>query len=296
MKKYSYILPFLLSLVLTGCGENTANSSSEMPDSSPVAQEVTASPETDAPTEPPTNAPLAEGDINSVTFDEVGTEIASVINDDDTAVEGTLSIETIDGNNLLKFTDTSTTAENLETAVQKIRFNVGALLAPEQLSQVRSIAFDLYAEAKDNLFVNDDGDNMEVAGWIGGGGGSIVADGNWYGFADFSGSGLQEYNLKRSDACHVTFKFLLASSGKCWDETVEDVNFLVMRWGMQNISDIYIDNLTFFDEEGNSIPLTLSPVTDSEPEPHETDEISDSDPEIVENDETPEPATEEDEE
>ena len=202
----------------------------------------------------PTNAPMPQGDINSVTFDEVGAEIAEVVNDDDFTVKGTLSVETIDGNNVLKFTDMSTNAENLETSVQKIRFNVEMLLAPEQIAEVNSISFDLYVEAKDNLFVNDDGDNMEVAGWIGGGGGTVTADGTWYGFTDFSASGLQEYDLKRSDACHVTFRFLLASSGKCWNESVEDVNFLVMRWGMQNISDTYIDNLTFYDADGNSLP------------------------------------------
>ena len=253
MRKSLCLLPLLFSLLLSGCG-GTANF-----------------PNLSTPLE--TNAPMPQGDINSVTFDEIGTEIAEILNDDDFTVKGTLSIETIDGNRLLKFTDTSTTAENLETAVQKIRFNVGMLLAPEQLSQVNSITLDLYAEAKDNLFVNDDGDNMEVAGWIGGGGGTVTADGTWYGFTDFSGTGLQEYNLKRSDACHVKFQFLLASSGKCWNETVEDVNFLLMRWGMQNISDIYIDNLTFYDVDGNSIPLTLS-NSSTTTEPTETKEVS----------------------
>lgn len=34
--------------------------------------------------------------------------------------------------------------------------------------------------------------------------------------------------------------------------------FQVMRWGMGNISDLYIDNITFYDADGNSIAPTLS--------------------------------------
>lgn len=102
----------------------------------------------------------------------------------------------------------------------------------------------------------------------------MCADGNWYSFADFSASGINEYDLERSDACHVEFKFLLAESGKKWDSSVEDVNFSVMRWGMQNLSDFYLDNITFYDQEGNPIPLNPSePETssDSDAEPSETE-------------------------
>lgn len=205
-----------------------------------------------------TNAPFPEADVNAVTFDEVGAEIAVLVADDETAADGTLTIETIDGNKLLKFTDTTTTAENLETSVQKIRFDVTHLLAPEQLELVNGIAFDVYAEAKDAVFVNDDGENVRVPGWIGGGGGTETCDGNWYGFADFSASGVNEYDLERSDGYHVTFKFLLAASGRRWDAEMTEPYFQLMRWGMQNISDLYIDNIVFLDDEGNSIPLTLS--------------------------------------
>ena len=75
----------------------------------------------------------------------------------------------------------------------------------------------------------------------------------------------------------MEFKFLLAESGKKWDSTVEDVNFSVMRWGMQNISDFYIDNITFYDIEGNAIPLNPS-----EPEAGETDAADASDTETSE--------------
>lgn len=264
MKKSIWTFLFLAAL-LTGCGGNT----SSVPDDSTPAE--TAAPkevetETEPETEPPTNAPFPEADANAVTFDEVGAEIAEVIVDDDTAVSGTLSIETVDGNAMLKFTDESTDADNLEDAVQKLRIDVTSLLAPEQLALVNRIEFDVYAQAKADVFINDDGENMFVPGWIGGGGGSETADGKWYGFADFSAAGINEYTMERSDACHVTFKFLLAASGRKWDETMTETYFQIMRWGMQNVSDLYIDNITFYGEDGASIPLTLSDTSAAEEE------------------------------
>ena len=37
---------------------------------------------------------------------------------------------------------------------------------------------------------------------------------------------------------------------------MEDANFLIMRWGIANESDMYIDNIVFYDEDGNSIPVS----------------------------------------
>ena len=252
------IFPLLLAglLTLTGCGGgagSTPDSTADAP-----AQEVTDAGE--APTEEavlPTQAPFAQADANAVTFDDGDCSFVSVVNDDDTAVDGSVSVQEVDGNAMLCFTDDVTTADTLEEAVQKMMISVDALLAPEDIARVRSVEFDIYGAAKDSLFVNDNGENVKVPGWIGGGGGTICADGDWYGFSDFSAAGINEYDLERSDACHVTFKFLLAASGKCWDGQ-SPANLQIMRWGMQNINDTYIDNITFFDEEGNSIPLTRS--------------------------------------
>ena len=38
-----------------------------------------------------------------------------------------------------------------------------------------------------------------------------------------------------------------------------------MRWGISNEADLYIDNLTFYDEDGNSIPIVNEPVESAEP-------------------------------
>ncbi len=279
MKK-CYLLSLLAAFLLVGCSQeknSSATPETDVPDASPV--EVTQA-ETEETLPPPTNAPFPEADPNAVTFDDGNFSFIAVVQDDDTAVDGSLSVETIDGNAMLKFTDNSTTAENLDTAVQKIRVSVGQLLREDQFESVAKIGFDLYAQAKSDLFLNDDGEYCQVPGWIGGGGGTMCADGNWYSFADFSASGINEYDLERSDACHVEFKFLLAESGKKWDSSVEDVNFSIMRWGMQNLSDLYLDNITFYDSEGNAIPLNPSvpesdKTQDSTETEQETAEISD---------------------
>lgn len=269
MKKIVFYL-LLSALFLTGCSQNPAVSS-QTPAEDTVSEVTETQTEETLPL--PTHAAFPEADPNAVTFDDGNFSFASVVNDDDTAAEGELSVEMVDNNAMLKFTDNSTTVDNLDTAVQKIRISVGQLLRPDQLESVYSIGFDCYAQAKSDLFLSDDGIYRTVPGWIGGGGGTMCADGNWYSFADFSSSGINEYDLERSDACHVEFKFLLAESGKKWDSTVEDVNFSVMRWGMQNISDFYLDNITFYDIEGNAIPLNPSAP---ETTPEETEQSEDT--------------------
>ena len=37
---------------------------------------------------------------------------------------------------------------------------------------------------------------------------------------------------------------------------------MVMRWGIPNQADLYIDNITFYDADGKSIPLVYTPGAD----------------------------------
>lgn len=247
-----------MALSVTACGGETdskTDSTASETDASSAAEATEAETEEEVI---PTHAAFPEADVNAVTFDDGNFAFATIICDDDTSADGTLSVEELDGNPMLKYTDATTTADNMAEMVQKVSISVSQLLAPEQLELVNSIGFEMYAAAESDAFVNDDGENVKVPGWIGGGGGTVAADGKWYSFADFAASGINEYEMERSDACHVEFKFLLASAGKKWDATVEDPNFLIMRWGMQNLSSMYIDNITFYDADGNSIPLTPS--------------------------------------
>ena len=37
-----------------------------------------------------------------------------------------------------------------------------------------------------------------------------------------------------------------------------------MRWSIPNQADVYLDNITFYDEDGNSIPIVYKPGETSE--------------------------------
>ena len=201
------------------------------------------------------NIPEQASDPNTVTFDDGDFSFASVINDDDSS-HGELSVVKVLGNNMLKFTDDMTVP--LDEKVQKICINAVDLIGIENVSKVRSIEFDAYADAISDQYINSDGVNMQVAGTICIGGGSAISIedkngyGKWYDFAEVQGG---EYNLQMSGAVHGVFKFLLADTGFCWDEKMTDANFLIMRWGSENLSNLYIDNITFFDKNHNSIPI-----------------------------------------
>lgn len=274
MKKTLVLLSVLTAMLLsvTACGgdsNSTAETEAPTTQATEAPEEVTTEAPTEAETEPPTNAPFAEADPNAVTFDDGNFDFASIVCDDDGSADGTLSVEVVDGNSMLKYTDTKTTAENLGTLVQKISIDVSKLLTPEQYAEVSSISFDILGTAEADLLVGETGENLKVPGWIGGGGGSVTMDDKWYGFADYSASEINEYVLERSDAYRVNFKFLLASGGKRWDAAMEAPNFLIMRWGIQNLSNTYIDNITFYDADGNSLPLSGYGVSDDEGEPAE---------------------------
>lgn len=189
-------------------------------------------------------------DPNGITFDDGDISFASLQTDDPDSAKGEISVEEVNGNPMLKFTDSGTNFE--DGTVQKIIFDAAKLLSPENLPEVRTVEMDVYADALSDKFVSDDGDNLKVPGWIGGGGGANVSGDVWYEFGAWEGG---EYNFEMSGPIHIEMKFLLAPSGKIWDGEMKEAVFQVMRWGAQNEGNFYVDNIIFKDGEGNSLPI-----------------------------------------
>ena len=249
------ILPFVLAACASCSSKNEPYESTAKDDNSTIRTETATEPVTEEELIPP--VPVEASDPNAVTFDNDDISFASIINDDKQSASGSLSVEEVMGNKMLKFTDDMSVP--VEGKVQKVSINAAKLLGVENLSKVRSIHLDVYADAVEEHYVSQlTGEISKVPGTICGGGGTVTAaldseeNNKWYNFSEFEGG---EYNFEMSGAVHVEFKFLLADGGLCWDETMEDANFLVMRWGSENESNLYIDNIVFCDEDGNSIPL-----------------------------------------
>lgn len=201
-------------------------------------------------------SPAESPDPNAVTFDDDDFSFVSIQDQDIDSAQGTLEIAEIQGNKMLKFNDDFSV--EAKGKVQKIIINAAMLIGTENLPKVRSIEFDMYADAETDSYINQDGENVKVPGTINGGGGTVTArtdsegNGRWYDFAEFEGG---EYNFDMSGAVHAEFKFLLSAGGLCWSSEMEDANFLIMRWGSENDSNLYIDNIVFYDENDQSIPL-----------------------------------------
>ncbi len=250
-------LAFSLAACTYSCGSGDSSSAQSKEPTSTGTLDTTEQ-NTEETTEnlrtPP--VPTEADDPNAVTFDDGDFSFAKLISDDTKSASGELMIAEVQGNKMLCFKDNMKVPQ--EGKVQKIAIQAAQLIGQENLGKVRKICFDVYADATAPNYENLAGEHVQVPGTICGGGGTVVAlkdkdgKGKWCDFAEFQGG---EYDFDFSGAVHGEFKFLLADSGECWDDTMDDANFLIMRWGVENDSNLYIDNIVFYDEEGKSIPI-----------------------------------------
>ena len=241
-----------IAAAMTGCAGSDKDEKTENKESTTAASTTasTAEETTEPSTEPEPPHPVDCDDPNAITFDDGDFSFASVNEDDVDSAKGTLEIAEVEGNKMLRFKDSGTNFA--DGTVQKIKIDAVKLLSPENLAKVRSIELDVYADATAEDYENEDGEKLKAPGWIGGGGGANVAGDKWCEFKEWSGG---EYNFEMSGASHVTFKFLLADSGECWDESMDEAVMQIMRWGAQNEGNMYIDNIVFLDSDGKSLPI-----------------------------------------
>lgn len=244
-----------ITATLFGCSGSQSSepeNDSSIADETNAPQPVTQGEEVTEPLPDPP-VPVECSDPNGITFDDDDFSFAVIKADDPDSAQGELSVVEVQGNKMLKFTDSGTNFA--DGTVQKILFDGAKLLSAENLAKVRSIEMDVYADATAEDLKNEDGSMVKAPGWIGGGGGANMAGDTWYDFSEWEGG---EYNFEMSGAVHVEMKFLLAAGGRCWDETMDEATFQIMRWGAQNEGNMYVDNIVFLDEEGNSLPIEKS--------------------------------------
>lgn len=271
MKRTLALLSALTMLgALTACGgedssDQATDATTEATTEAPEEEDTTAAEEeeTDAPTEEETTEPpipTPEVDANAISFEDGDLYTAHCLGTDADESACTLTVEEFNGSQQLRIQVLDFDDVGGNYKIPKIVFNIGDLIGYENLSKVQKITCDISAKAIGE-FVGEDGVGYIVPGNLMGAlGGALAAEkvlddeGNviqntWSNLVEFSAA---EWNFDWVYT-HVEADILLDVNH--FQDGFQDAKLMVMRWGIPNQADMYIDNLTFWDKDGNSIPL-----------------------------------------
>ncbi|WP_276796668.1 hypothetical protein [Ruminococcus champanellensis] len=274
MKKLAALLLTCSMLAaVTGCGDNKDSSSQAATEAASTAAATTEAATTEAPTEAPSTerpAPTPTVDENAITFEDGDLYTAHSMaeknyENDESATK--LTIEEFNGTKQLRVQvldkDDSGTYK-----VPKVVFNLAELVGAENLNKIKSISCDITGVAV-GMFTGDDGSEMLVPGNVMGAlGGNLAAEkktdadggllqNTWANLTEFSFAEW-ENNWVYS---HVEANILLDANR--YEAGYDGATLVLMRWGIPNQADLYIDNITFYDEDGKSIPLAYKPSGDA---------------------------------
>ena len=135
------------------------------------------------------------------------------------------------------------------TLIPKIKFDFAAMIGSSNLENVDKITLDMTIESQDGV---------TPPGWSGGAIGTQApnwSQGDWT---------VEEYENSTSATTTIERKFLLPTDKLVNDS--EDPHLLVMKWAGEVGVNIYIDNITFLDKDGNKIAVNIggAPATSND--------------------------------
>lgn len=254
-------------LSVVSCRNKTAEESSQTEETTAVTTAVRE--ETPAETtvtelvEP--DYPVLAADENSITFND-GDDLYTAHCDgyknfEDDESDCRLSVAEYKGERQLKIEVLDFDEKSGMYKVPKIVFDVDELVGSENLSKVKSFSCDITQVAAGE-FEGEDGEMLFVPGNLMGTFGSVLGEDcdEWYEPTGSSNSyAKEEWNFEW-EYLHVEGKWLI----KGFVDGTENSTLVFLRWGIPNQADIYLDNLTFYDEGGNSIPIVYTPGMASE--------------------------------
>ena len=272
MKKALAMLSALAMLgALVSCGKDTADSSSVAETSAPETSAAETSAESSEETsveESSVSDPLPRDvgpvDANAITFDDDDLHSAHQMGGGGDECDVELSIVDLDGDKKLKVHALREDASK-DYGVVKLVFNLPEMLGVENVGNIGHISVDFTCIANET-WKNDDGsESLVVGNFLGALAGNIAseqgkdADGNviqntWANHYEFA---YQDWEHEEGSwRCETDIPALLPANGYAAND--EGTTLVIMRWGQKNDVDFYIDNITFYDKDGNSMPVKAS--------------------------------------
>jgi hypothetical protein len=261
-KKIVLILTaFLFASAVSSCSntpsenEKEQSGTAEVTTEAAVTEEDAGEPEVTEEEYVEPDYPELEADENSITFDDGDLYTAHCMNEKNFENDESncrLSVADFKGTKQLRIEVLDFDVEKGKYKTPKIVFDMDELVGSENLSKVKSFSCDI-TQAAVGDFKGDDGEMLHVPGNLMGTFGSNVGEdcSDWY----VPTGSASEYATAEWQCSwvhmHVDGKWLL----KGFVDGTTDSTLVFMRWSIPNQADVYIDNLTFYDEDGKSIPI-----------------------------------------
>lgn len=265
-------LALLAALAMAGtlasCSKDTASSTSTAESSAAETSAVEESSEESSAEEsseeeikePPTRN-VGEIDANAITFEDGDLHTCHQMGGGGDEGDVELSVVDLDGDKKLKIH--AVRADDSEKfGVVKVVFNLPEMIGLENVGKIGHISVDFTCIANET-WKNDDGsESLVVGNFLGALAGNIASEqakdeeGNiiqnaWATHAEY---GYQDWeNSENTWRFETNVPAVLPANG--YAENDEGTTLVIMRWAQQNDVDIYVDNLTFYDKDGNSIPV-----------------------------------------
>ena len=301
-KKIVLILTaFLFASAVSSCSmtpsvnDQSQSGDAEVTTEAAVTEEESSDPEVTEEEYVEPDYPELVSDENSITFDDGDLYTAHCMNEKNFENDESncrLSVADFKGTKQLKIEVLDFDNEKGKYKTPKIVFDMDELVGSENLSKVKSFSCDITQVAVGD-FKGNDGVMLHVPGNLMGTFGSNVGEdcSDWY----VPTGSASEYATAEWQCSWVHMrvegKWLL----KGFVDGTTDSTLVFMRWSIPNQADVYIDNLTFYDEDGKSIPIIYgtgeaAAETESEDVTSAEDEapVTEAAPEAEENTETTE--------
>lgn len=252
----------MLTSVMVGCDKDKDDSSSkEDATTTPTTSASDTTPAEDTTTEETTitepDKPTIEADANAITFTGNDLFTAYVMNEkgfENDESNCNLSVVEYNGSEMLKI-EVLDKNDDGDYKIPKIVFDVDKLVGPDNLSKIHRVTADVFQVAVGD-FIGEDGTAKKVPGnLIGAFCGNGGEDGSaWIQFgSDFEAA---EWDW---DWTYLKFDGKILLPKNRYGNGLDAATLVFMRWGIPNQADIYLDNITFWDDDGNSIPIVYTP-------------------------------------
>lgn len=255
-KSLSLLTAFWMLCAMTSCNEKNSSSlleSSENQESTTINSEVSTVTTTDSPTMTTTSTAeqITPQDENAITFDTPSLYSAHTMEAEGEA-QIELAVVNFEGDFKLRV-HANRTDESNDFGKAKIVFDLPALIGIDNTGKVDHISMDFSCVAR-GKFQTDEENVKQVIGHFNGTVGSNIATPT----GDNDTWREHEFKFEDMENSVNTWHFETKSPSNASDKYADNdkgVNLVITRFEQPNDVDFYIDNITFYDKDGKSIPI-----------------------------------------